>query len=729
LGTRLIIRLLLSVAALIPYWRLLTLGVVFIPDDLFASDLFDGELPVRLLVGRVIRAGSVPLWTNQLCSGTPLIGLPADPLGLVLFTFFPAAPALDLYLVVLLLVAAHGAYSLARRFGADRTAAFLAGVAFAGSGQMVGQLKHLSILSTIVWLPVGLVLIDRAVAEWKSRQALWVGLFGLVFAYQVLSGFPQSAYICALFYGAFALFRVVSERRQMGGGAASKLLAALAAAVVVGAAAGAVVLLPLSEIAGASNRPGALDYRWATYTSYWPPDLLTFFVPYVTGDVGNATYEGPQPFSESYAYAGLLTALLAVYSGIRERRRPLVSFLALSTIIAFALMLGARSPFYYAAYLLIPGMKRFRAPVRFVVVLQLTFIMLGALGLTRVRAKLERRFGVGSWIPVLAAAAVCAITSVDLLIHQPRQNPMVPAREWLAPPATVDIVRASAGEPRTFTPQHRVIHRHVYDSYHGWIFLEPYFALRDLLEPNLGSYWSVPAADCYVGLPSRWHVDAWGYHYFPSSLMSEQAFLDPYNGIFDVRRPFVKLAGMFGVTTVLSPYATKTPGLTLVGRTANAFVYRVDRTARVRVVGAARRAVNEDRAGLWMRDPSFDPTREVILMDGPGPPPVTGNELPGHARIARESGSEILIDADAPANGYLVLSDQYYPGWRADIDGVPTPIYRANVSVRAVALPAGRHTVRFVYHPSSFFLGVAISLMALCSLFVWVGVAGYRAHA
>src|SRR5258708_38606383 len=111
----------------------------------------------------------MPVWTNQLCSGLPLAGSAADPVGLAAFTLLPPAPALDLFVIVLLLVAAHGAYSLARRFGADRPGSVLAGLAFAGSGYNASQLKHPGILSTVVWLPVGLVVIGRALCAGGPR--------------------------------------------------------------------------------------------------------------------------------------------------------------------------------------------------------------------------------------------------------------------------------------------------------------------------------------------------------------------------------------------------------------------------------------------------------------------------------------------------------------------------------------------------------------------------------
>src|SRR5215510_9215349 len=177
-------RICLTVAALLPYSRFLTLSVVFVTDDYFASDIFNGELPGRVLLGQILRHGELPAWTSRLCSGVPLVGLPAEPLGLLAFALLPPAVALDIVVIVLVLVAAHGAYGLARRFGADRTGALLAGVAFAGCGYFAAQLKHLSIVTTVAWLPAGLLLLDHAfaAAEAAPKRSLWLALFGLVFA-------------------------------------------------------------------------------------------------------------------------------------------------------------------------------------------------------------------------------------------------------------------------------------------------------------------------------------------------------------------------------------------------------------------------------------------------------------------------------------------------------------------------------------------------------------------
>ncbi len=81
----------------------------------------------------------------------------------------------------------------------------------------------------------------------------------------------------------------------------------------------------------------------------------------------------------------------------------------------------------------------------------------------------------------------------------------------------------------------------------------------------------------------------------------------------------------------------------------------------------------------------------------------------------------MVVEAEPTAAGYLVLTDTFYPGWKAFIDGAPSPILRANYLMRAVPLAAGPHTVTFVYDPLSFRLGAGLSLGALGCVVVYVG--------
>ena len=737
-------RVFLTLGALLPYWRLLTFSVVFVTDDYFASDIFNGELPGRALIGRLVRDGQLPVWTNQLCSGLSLAGSAADPVGLSSFVLLPPGPALDLFVIVLLLVAAHGAYGLARRFGADRIGAVLAGIAFAGSGYIACQLKHLSIVSTVVWLPVGLLLIDRALgadvtADGKptplARRALFLAAFGLVFAEQVLSGFPQSAYICALVYGAFALFRALAHRRQIGPFPVwLAVVAGLGLATALGAAAGAVVLLPLSELGSVSDRSEPLGYLWSTALAYWPQNVLTFVVPYINGDISDNSFVGPPFFWEDYGYVGLATFVLALYGAVRERRRPLVGFAIVMTLIAYFLVLGRATPVYRLAYEVLPGLKLFRFPTRFLFVVELGIALLGAAGLTRLRADLERRWQPPSRLPLAIALALCAGTALDLLIHQPRQNPMVAAQPWLAPPPAVRLVQAGSSQPRTFTPRHRELHRHAFQTARGWADVGPYFEVRHLLEPNTGGgFWATPSADCYAGIAPRWYVDVWGDHSREAALVALLAGYDHDAKTLRVHPAFPNILKMYGVTHVLSPYPQQGSLFQLAGYDGHAYVYSVAGASRVRVVRAARHVTTDQETARRLLDASFDPDREILLNDAPGSIHPTVDEIDaaagattaGRAVITREDSRQIVIDAETPADGFLLLADTFYPGWTATVDGTRTPIYRANHAVRGIELPRGRHEIRFTYEAPGYIRGLQISLLSVSLLLLWAGGAAY----
>jgi hypothetical protein len=732
----LIARICLTAGALLPYWRIVTFSVVLATDDYITSDNFSGELPGRVLVGAALRAGHLPLWTNAFCSGYPLAGAPADPIGLALFTLLPPAAALDGMLLVIILVAAHGTYALARRFGADRPSAVLAGIAFADSGYMATQLKHLSIMSTVMWLPVGLLLIDRLFTTRRRRRPVVLALLGLLYANQVLAGFPQSAYICALLYGTFMLFRLVQERRRFAGAREPlALVAGFAAAFALGAAAGAVVLLPLAEFTTMTDRVAPLNYLWATYTNFWPPNILTFFVPYLNGDSTNATYIGDTPFWENYGYVGVATALLAIYGVARERRRPVTLFLAAMTALAFSFVLGPHTPIFHVAFVLVPGMDHFRGPTRFMVVVDLGLALLGAIGLARLRADLQGRMR-GSRVPLLVAAGVCVFTAADLFVHQTRQNAFVPAREWLAPPATVAMIRADSPAPRTYSPHHRMFHRLLSDRNHGWTNIEPFDRFRALLSPDTGgAYWDVPSADGYVGIAPRWYVATWGYQYDENAVVLRAAY-PGFGGRRVVADPnFATLLRTYGVTHVLTPLPLDGTGITPIGRDGDVYVYRVESSARVRVVPVASVMPTQTHALVRLRDPAFDPAREVLLHDVPASIGTPAREFgvkvdgtPGSATILADAGDSLTVDADAPQDGFLVLADMYFPGWTATVDGVGTPIYRANIGVRAIALAKGHHTVRFVYQSAPFWRGLTITAAALAALIVWLVVASYRAQ-
>jgi hypothetical protein len=112
----------------------------------------------------------------------------------------------------------------------------------------------------------------------------------------------------------------------------------------------------------------------------------------------------------------------------------------------------------------------------------------------------------------------------------------------------------------------------------------------------------------------------------------------------------------------------------------------------------------------------FNPHQKTILEGQETIAPLFQGGFQIAQSVTRENASKVLIKATAPSECYLILTDTFYNGWQAFLDDKPVVTYRANVSFRAVKLPAGRHTVRFEFIPFSFFAGLAVSILSILIL-------------
>jgi hypothetical protein len=105
----------------------------------------------------------------------------------------------------------------------------------------------------------------------------------------------------------------------------------------------------------------------------------------------------------------------------------------------------------------------------------------------------------------------------------------------------------------------------------------------------------------------------------------------------------------------------------------------------------------------------FDIRTEAVIGAQESPP--TDLQI-GDARITEDRRNRVTIETENAGDGLLVLSDNYYPGWYAMIDGQSTEILRANHTMRAVRVPAGRHVISFRFWPTSFTASAYFSLVA-----------------
>jgi hypothetical protein len=143
---------------------------------------------------------------------------------------------------------------------------------------------------------------------------------------------------------------------------------------------------------------------------------------------------------------------------------------------------------------------------------------------------------------------------------------------------------------------------------------------------------------------------------------------------------------------------------------------------RAFIVHQAEVVGGDDEAVTLMKDASFDPAATLVrLRRGTEPPgPFTAGEPSPNEQVEiisyRPEQVEITTKLDSP--GWLVLTDAFYPGWQAAIDGQAADILQVNIMFRAVEVPAGEHRVVFEYRPRSFIAGMWISAAALVLLAV-----------
>jgi hypothetical protein len=143
----------------------------------------------------------------------------------------------------------------------------------------------------------------------------------------------------------------------------------------------------------------------------------------------------------------------------------------------------------------------------------------------------------------------------------------------------------------------------------------------------------------------------------------------------------------------------------------------VDVLPRAFVVPEARVAASDGEALALMQRPDFDPSKTVVVVDETVLPLHPSSFiLHPSLQFTHYSPDNISLEVSLDGDGYLVLTDAWYPGWTASVDGAPVDVLRADIYFRAVPVTAGAHRVEFRFGPQSFYVGAAISGVAWLSL-------------
>jgi hypothetical protein len=738
-------------------------GAVEIPYDA-ASQFY----PQLAFLARSLATGQSPFWTPNIFAGWPQI---ADPQSLIFSPLHFIAALLvprpspwlnDVLVFILLYAGGTGVILFFRDRGWHVGGALVAALAFAFGGSAASRIQHIGQIESLVFLPLSLWMLSRAL----DRSSWWAGAGAGVFASLIVLGRDQVSLIAVYMLIGFVLWHWLDGTGRLARIAAS--VKPLLAGALTGAAIVTVPVMLTALLAIHSNRP-AIDYDFAAGGSLHPADLLMLvfadlfgagdFNRDLWGPPGFAWHEAFGPTGLAVAqnvgqiYAGALVAVAVLGFGIvrgllwsREIR-----FFTLAMALTLLYALGKYTPVFHLIFDFVPGVTLYRRPA------DATFVF-GAL-LAIVAGHLVHRWLTDAVPPPMPwqraaeglAAAVLIALAVGLALRVGEmQDAALPILWGIGFAAAAIAVLVLSRHLAVSAPLSVLVVLAVFSVADlGWnnapnesTGLKPsqYEALRpDTTDETVMLLKAKLAAAAAPDRRDRVELIGVGYHWPNIGLIHDFDHLFGHNPLrledFERataasdtvagpdQRPFPPLMSsyrsmlesLFGVRFVAIGVPVEQidksfkPGdLEFIARTKDAYVYENPRALpRVLLATSWQRAdfAAMTRDGRW---PDVDP-RRVLLLESAPPAAPTG-EGSGTARLMRYENTDIEIEADTTNGGFVVLNDVWHPWWRATVDGTPVKILKANVLFRAVAVPAGRHVVRFAFHP---FAGALAELRSL----------------
>ena len=729
---------------------LATFAEALLPSRVFFErDIHAYWYPQRAALRAAVAEGSVPLWNPWVGFGAPFLAdasaqIAYPPTWLV--WPLPLPLQFEVFAVGHALVAAAGAFALARRLGLGAVAAGVAGLGYALAGPLLSALGLYHHFAGAALMPWVLWALQGLLERPGPARAL---VLGVVSAGQVLAGSGDLVLMTALLALGPVLLALGRRPRR------AELLAlarGLALASVLALGIGAVQWLPTLERALHGFR-ASQDLRTHAYWSLHPRSLVDLAVPRLVSDAALSPaerenlFEGREPLLANI-YVGVVTLALAVLALVL--RQPRAGPLALALAAFLVASLGRHTPLY--AWLLeVPGLSLLRYPQKYLLPASLCLALLAASGAaaflrewTDADRRRSRALGAGllalalvlvavAWpassdqaaeplgalkllrsalllalvafflwrrgasvsaTPVLTAALLL-VGALDLVAVGRGTNAVAPAALYDHRPGVLERLAGAPGRLHAAAESGACLAPG--DGPAGWErSWVAALGFLDTLRPPAGVRWGLRGSydGEFTGLGPRWAA---------SLTAAVHARLGTPAGL--------RLLQLGGVEHVL-----------FLGHGVPAGLERLETFATplscplqlLRVPGALPAAFVADRERpetgdplVTLLDPAFDPRSEVVLS-GAGSAPGTG-AANGIARIVSRTTDTLAVEAELAAPGVLVVNEAFDEGWRADVDGRAERVLRANGLFRAVRLAAGRHRVRFRYRPPSATAGAALS--------------------
>jgi hypothetical protein len=761
-----------SVPALAFAWRSF-LGGGHSPFD---GDVANYHHPVTAELLRAWSEGRIPLWTDAVYFGFPYL---ADPqtaawypatllvaalgphTGYIAFLFLHSALAL---LGTVGLVRSHGgeagrgaAHDAANRDAhpdahseahseTSWAAGWAAGLTVALSGYFAHETQHPGLFAILAWIPTWLWTTHALFLRPSPGR---VAAAALVLAMMIFAGTLQVLFGALIVYACYVAGLTAAALRERGAAHALRCLAWTAAAQALGLSLAAVSLLPAIAHLSLTARSLGMDYAFGSMGSVHPLQLLGSF----THSVPTALPASGLGFGGASLYLGALAVPLALV-GLLTARRTLGVALALATGLLAWLALGRYGSLHPFLYEALPstlgglrGIGRAIGPASVCVAL-LAGIGLQRLGDSEPRARrllgavlalglacqllllasataASRGAGLASALVVAAALALwfasrssprrlqwglAILVSFDLLAFGALDavldaNPPAPTGAEVAGhlPALADIPADPKGEPdgRVLLADLGPRNLPLVSGFDGVGGYNPLVMLQYLDFVNLANH----------GRPfPRAPLDRFVHH--PQPERPGTALFDAASIRYVVTTTPIAADGFARIDHSPGPPPGQQPIYVYENAGALPRAYLAYRTER---------AAGPEGTAEHLGD-GFD-GRRVTIVEGEAPLLAGPATITPVAQV--EARPEVLHFDVAPERpSLLVVTDTWYPGWRAWVDGVESPVFRANAHFRGIAVPAGARRVDLRFEPRTFRAGAALSTAALLVILALAGGSG-----
>ncbi|HUJ68919.1 MAG TPA: YfhO family protein [Syntrophorhabdales bacterium] len=756
--------LLLLVLTVAYFYPVLSGGTVFVERDLGIY-----FVPPRFLWVKLAKSFTLPLWNPHNYSGIPLLatlqpGVLYPPHILYFVAPFPVA--FDFLIMAHHLLAGLTTYLLLRFLNASREAGFTGAATFMLSGYLLSLVSLPTHLFAVSWLPLVMLSFLKFLDRARTRHLVACAIF---LSMEFLAGAPEIAIVTVLALVLTALFAPSAGDLKI---SRFKTLSALALVGLLFLLLSAVQLIPFLELESLSIRRGGLSGREAALWSFGFRDFIQFFVDDAFGAFRNLErYWQNQAWLKTIYMGAVPFALSLFYFLSRDRRRLLLlSFMMLSCGLA----LGGNIPLFPYLHR-VPPFDAIRYPVKFISLFVLLLSVTAGLGLDRLKAGIEgenRTTRVAVRILFFAGFFLALLWGFMSIFHGQAYR-ILDAGGFR--PTSYNAIEDNLHNIRRFlffsflsgtlllvslrTGRTRVLY--------GLICL----LVADLFLANFG-YYQTTQWRTYVSPPTLAETLSQGTppdRYYLTAEADKEFYGFPYNraavapayaavfGLYTIGGSEVmkvafqnafcdlirnlpsfdsaaRFLGAAGVRYVISLRQTQDPRFRLAqsisaqtvrvaGQTETFKLYLYEYKGypgRIFLAGAARFLPTDGEIAKALARRGANPEKELILYGAKGSVAGQG-PVRGQAWLVSYKPNRVEAGYEADSGCLLYLSDTYYPGWRAYVDGRQTPIYRANLAFRAIEVPKGRHEVVFVYSPRSFYAGLLLTLagIALCVVLLW----------